>query len=473
MEFWALTLSREELLTALEPSKDDSLPFRPFNSKEISQAAPPKGFVSLMWPTDPVRINRPAIVLVPQDELVDFLAWASTFLKSIRPFTAFSRVIEFQDFELISTTEKKSFSFQGLETALAGLIIAEAIAGIGIANTANPRDLSAFVCESTFFFSFTKALMARIPTSQLEKLNGKWSFLRSITRQTHKEINVETSRIIQDVVVRVAGLVGNSSEKAPSAVIASACQEILTSGEILESTWVSLTGNWPEVNQALTEMRANRERRILYIDKIFRGAAATHEPTRLFVLGYLLSLFDGGTSINVQLLPATDNWSSILMWHGFTAGLQRGNSIESIAGGLGRRLIRDFTEIEPLLSSPRGDISLAELSIFHEGKYSIDDFHASSPNVMNVEIAPRVYSCIRWPIRVRESHQGASSSHQETWKSQQKSFNLESEDEERHRLISELGFVLDRAKSIQLKLASIPSEPSALRKKTDRRRKYE
>lgn len=284
-----------------------------------------------------------------------------------------------------------------MEAALAGLVMAEALAAAP--GTASLRDLTPVACKSTYFFAVARMLALGPPFDHMKNLYLGWTRLRDLTKQPPRESPQATIQQIQDTLWTLAG----HSRSSTNPSIDAACEQLIHSGEISNHTWYSLTDGSEPLRDAIQEMRANRERRIRLLDKVFASSYAQREkPDCLFVLGYLLSLFDSGENINIQLLPRLPYWSSVLMWHGFTAGLLPENGIEGIAGGLGRRIVRDLLQQESFFESPRADISLDELTMYLEGNRPLDDFRVGAPSSMTVELGPRISTTVRWPVRLRE-----------------------------------------------------------------------
>ena len=95
----------------------------------------------------------PAFIVLPDGQSKDFLAWASTFIGTLKPITAFIRVIEWSVaqtiFEHFTPTDISRF-----DNSLVGLIIGE---GLVRNNLSNPSDLGIGQCRLTASYAMSRA----------------------------------------------------------------------------------------------------------------------------------------------------------------------------------------------------------------------------------------------------------------------------------------------------------------------------
>lgn len=455
MNPWGLALRREDVLVALDRGAAAEL-------SGVEPVAHPDGTVHLpregvlfLWPARPDRFDRPPVAAVPQEEIADFLAWVSTYVPTIRPFTAFTRVVPISD--LNASLSERVPSLQGLESAAAGLIVSEAL--VAANGQMSLSELPVAACESTFFFACSRALAVGLSPPRLGRLFHDWRSLRMLTRQPPREFPEDAAAHLQETLTAL--LPGGASERGSLA--SAACRELFADGDVEAKTWVELVGDAKDLIQGPAEMQGPREQRVRYLARVI-PKYASEGPDRMCALGYLLALFDGGADLNVHLVPRSPHWGALLMWYGFVAGLLRQNSIEAVGGGLGRRLIRDMLQADSIFDPPRSDIAFEELAIYLSGPRPVDDFRSGSGSSLTVELAPRVPVLVKWSGRGREPQQPSTMNMArppESVPAQQAGLFTPDEDL-RGRLLKELGDTLDRARYLQERLASLPldSRPS-------------
>src|SRR5262245_5591499 len=139
---WISEVTRKELLEIFELA-GESTPVIVSRRTRPPGAFRPTDHV-LIWKNDPkLRSELPVGLLLSPGSVNDFLAWASTYLQSVRPFTAFCRV----------TDDPKGFdesvdeiNLNGLQDAYLGLIFGESL--LSSQNRSNVKPLTLLDCMS-------------------------------------------------------------------------------------------------------------------------------------------------------------------------------------------------------------------------------------------------------------------------------------------------------------------------------------
>ncbi|MGA2955252.1 MAG: hypothetical protein ABSF48_05970 [Thermodesulfobacteriota bacterium] len=370
----------------------DSIPTEPLSGDDIY----------LIWDHDPrVRIHLPIQIIVGKGHLRDFLAWVSTYFPDYRPFTGYFRVL---DFETLTNLRKwgESPSLEGVEAGCIGLIIGEALTLLP--DLGGRVSLTTIACSSTISYSFARALALGAMPNQLDLVREKWSLARKLTEQAPRKLEIGYVEDIWNVVAYLQ-LKGGQVLVIPKipGVILEACLQLKEKGEISDRTWVELTANNEELRAAQEKMRATREERVLYFQRLLSSDAFSklHEASiQSFVPGYLASLIGPGTMSHINLVsPHLHQLQTILLWYGLCAGLHRKNELLSSFNVLGRRLLRELLRAEPLLGRPSTDIAVSELEVLLEGNGKSIGFRTFSPNYVLVELLPCISTYLSFPKR--------------------------------------------------------------------------
>src|SRR4051812_5098596 len=93
-DLWILNLQRAEVLQLLGSRRVARGAIIRLGQR--SDLAVAKETVTFVWAHPPNDLDglKPSLAVVPAGETADFLAWATTYIDTLRPFTAFVRVIE-------------------------------------------------------------------------------------------------------------------------------------------------------------------------------------------------------------------------------------------------------------------------------------------------------------------------------------------------------------------------------------------
>lgn len=351
--------------------------------------------VAAIWSRDPgIQPDLPEVLLTNDGQERDWLAWLINFAPVLRPFTAFCRVMSCSSF----ADQFDSFQAPNLGTlgnACLGLILGEALSSEDVlARNKETLTVSAYV--STLSFALVRELaIQKRPVLEEAEISRRWWLVRQLTRQ--RERDLEHTAVVG--VARIVGaLLRNSSPAVADSPVLRACQEISASGELANSA--SAFGS--NFENAVHNMGGTRVERV----DVFERALATSmsAPASLeeaFALGYLASRINPGTLAHAQLLaPALHRHSSVMLWYGVCAGLNRDSRLMSELGGIGRRIMRELLAPDELVARPRIDIAANELEVLLAGERT-DEFPVGIPSQLSVELAPGVSTIVNWSSRAR------------------------------------------------------------------------
>lgn len=449
---WVSTVNRKQLLEVFELADTMSPPVSVSKREHVPSIFRP-GEHLLIWKRDPkLQPQLPVALLLPEQTTSDFLAWASTYLPSVRPFTAFCRVTENQDvFEELT----EHFNSQEFDQARLGLILGEAVLS---RNSELHSKLSLFDCLSTYSF-----VMARSWTfdrwDTYAHVSDRWFSLKRLLRATEPLVDLQSLESIWVILMAVSSRGVNSllpiprlsSDRKISRDLIEVVWTLCMNGKLEYRDWILASALFPEVSGAFDETRGTREERVRSIDKalVTLSTLVSRDPlTANFIAGYLTSQVSPGTFDHFALLlPYRSSLSSAMLWYGLSAGLYKDAQLKKSFAGLGHRVWREIARIESTLDRPRCDISIDELEIWNRGENNtLTDIPSNTPGVFQIEIAPLVNTWVKSPDKILIN--GSNSS----------TLSVDSQQEVR-ALISDLGQLVGRVENLRQRLSTLLNVP--------------
>ena len=420
---WFLKTSKDgfiELLSTINRKsfqyiKLDSLPLDPPEQNELYA----------IWELDPFKVKSlPSMIITPSGQLIDFLAWTSTYFPSYRPLTAYIRVVDWDtanEFRLIDNR----MDLENLDEACVGIIIAEVLSSSPYNSSYMP--INPLLCASTYSYCFSKAMVLGLSEEFISEILNRLLKARKLTAQPNRAIDTDVLGLIWNIMIRIysydkfdtSNLFKNNidsqlSKKQKSLFdrfeeensyfkkIFDACLDIKQSGDIKEDTWNRLTNNLLDYGVINDQLGKSREKRVLFFEKMISGyelERITNTNIKAFICAYLVSKINLGTMSHVDLLvPYMSKYASILLWYGMLSGLVPKSTLLSDYDGLGRRLIRDLLVREDIISRPHADISVDEIEVFSTSDNPIKNFLRGSSNKLEIEIAPCINTVVRWGV---------------------------------------------------------------------------
>ena len=398
---WTQLASRHDLLNLLAGKLEsidgvretDRLPEKPLMSAELC----------LVWGSSPRnRISLPTLIIVPDRELRDFLAWTTTFVGGYRPFTAYCRVVERETAHEFEQT--RSPFLNKIENVCAAVTIADTLTQLG--GQVHPNEVSIATCKSSYSYCMSRGLALNISNRQMETLGEKWALCRKLTKQSDNKVGLESIKKIWKIlsmVIRSSDALFAFPDK--DADIVEACRQLFTEGSIHPNIWKKITYGHGELTEGVKDMEGIKEQAVVSLERILAKLDEyVYDPFRQsFVCGYLFSLLSSGSLHHLELIRTyLQKYPAAMLWYGACSGLRPGSEITGLFQGLGKRLLRDLLFEDSYLASPRSDIAVEELNVLVSGDSSVDDFKKDSPNRLDVEIAPFISMMVRWPYKKAE-----------------------------------------------------------------------
>lgn len=403
---WHKTLSRVEFADLL--GNLDKRP-NPLTPDGVSlRAAPSADSVIVFWSSaSPPQRFSPILVVVADNSLRDFLAWAATFFGSFRPFTSFCRVLPWT--LLTSLTTQNEISLDDLENVCVGAVMGEALTEAGTRSVFDTLSIQAFA--STYSFAMSRALALHHSDVILQRIPENWTIARELTEQPKRKLPL---RDLTDIwaVIRVL----SSSSHRPNDMdfelnlIARACRELRDQREIDTITWGQLNADKIGYRQMRRDMSGPREERVRFFERFVADLRPSSGRTSSFCCGYLASLISEGSLDHIDLLfPHLDQLPAAAIWYAVCGGLSSSSKLMSDKGGLGRRLLREIEAPGSVSHPPQADIAVDELRVLFNSDNRPPPFIRRNINSISVEVAPAVQVSLRWSSTQRGDSSAATS----------------------------------------------------------------
>jgi len=351
----------------------------------------------LLWANEPVPSGSgypqgeqlPDAIIVRSHQMREFIAWITTVAGGYRPFTAFVRIVDQESAQ--RAIETKEPSLDKFENAVAGLIIAEALTLAGAQRSVS--GLSLLPCESTYSYSFSRALALGYVRDGDDPIAAPFVLARKLTRQPARRLDDE---LLSSTLKVLSGLAANKTPGRVPAFIWETCQELQSEQEVKRS-WGLLAEAGFLPQQVLGELRGPREHRVRAFERILDGPNRMDTMTSSFLAGLLADQIAPGSFEHVELLlPYLNQYPTALLWYGLCAGLHHDSELQQVGNCLGRRLVRDLLASDPITSRPKYDIALGELEV-HLDREEPLEFRTASQNHIAVELLPGVPAYMKWP----------------------------------------------------------------------------
>lgn len=403
---WHKTLSRVEFADLLGNLDKRANPPSPDGIN--LEAAPSADSVVVFWSNaSPPQRFSPILVVVADNSLRDFLAWAATFFGSFRPFTSFCRVLPWS---LVSNlTTRSEISLDDLETVCVGAVMGEALTEARTRTVFDTLSIQAFA--STYSFAMSRAWALHHSDVILQRIPENWTIARELTEQPKRKLPL---RDLTDVwaVIRVL----SSSSHRPNDMdfelnlIARACRELRDQREIDAITWDQLNTDKIGYRQMRRDMSGPREERVRFFERFVEDLRPGNSRASSFCCGYLASLISEGSLDHIDLLfRHLDQLPTAAIWYAVCGGLSPSSKLMSDKGGLGRRLLREIEAPGSVSHPPQADIAVDELRVLFSSDNRPPPFIRRNINSISVEVAPAVQVSLRWSSTQRGDSSAATS----------------------------------------------------------------
>lgn len=352
--------------------------------------------LAAIWNVDKRLGNvRPDIIVIPDEQLKEWLAWISTYQADFSPLSQWCRVMGLNQAKNISS-QVVTPEFYGLEAAWAGAVIGEIIARRGV----DLPEISLVWCVSSATFAFARASALWADEVQPESILADISEAQKLLRAEPRRDLVGLSDIwrILDSLSRPSSKTRSRLNGAQQ-IILDACRQIQKRGKIGFRTYSDMAKYLPILEMFREFDEIDAEDRVRMIDAFVDVATEVHElelkdeiEILSFIIGYAIGRVGGGEG-NLDLLrPFHAPLPLASVWCPAIAALHRPVNFSAALDGLGRLVVKQLVQPLYLSQLPTADICLQELRslINMSVNYRKLPFRPAGARVAMVEICPGV-----------------------------------------------------------------------------------
>ena len=363
-----------------------------------------KDDVDIVW----MKGRDHPIVSVDSGSLNEFIAFTSTYISSLRPFSAFFHVVssEMVD-EVHENNDLTSTKVANLSKIVAGGALAEAFlrgraSGSGAAYLQSMRSSLSGCLGSALIVGYSPFAMIW--------LTDHWNSVHVTpeTPQASHKLSREVSSIWALVCASFhsAGKLIRLRESGATAAISQFLVEAVeldsVSSEMLQKLGQDL-GLSIDLAEVLS---APRERRIaLFSDFVSElKGQQTDAVLTTFVAGLLLAIAGNGSFEMLRSAQKlTESSPAAVVWFGICAALFRESNVLTVEGCVGRRFARDLRVHRSPFDEPECDLSVFEYQMLLREPASLDQIPSTSADQFSLELLPNVLTYTPKRQRARES----------------------------------------------------------------------
>jgi len=391
------------------PSNDSFALYTASSSEKLSEALSASrdaDAVMLVWKSeeDFNSLFDTFVIVVPDQNYQEIIAWAITYIGDYRPLTSFFHVFPFSAIERFDIFEAIS---AWLPRKILDSFVAAVIAEAAIQTDwrSSHRMPSIQSCTLTFSFAATKGLYQGLHPSQLVDIAERWDAFRS--NKTNPSRLSADQAISFWLVATSAFLPG--TENSPSndwigtisslVRAASADNYALYSDVFLQHSKIQMA-----VNRFFESTHLPRERLIRVLDDCVRDIVSTDAPPPLkeATIGLLIAkLGDGSLSYLGLALDTAGDLICSPLWFAFFCGFQKGFDGLSGNNSLGRHLVRKSAIKRDIFNKSQTHLSYDEAQILAANRGG-EVLFSGFGSVLDVELVPGVTVPMPNPFRRAE-----------------------------------------------------------------------
>ena len=396
---WVLNIKKKNLIDIL--IKQNSLD----NSNLISVTSIETNFkdrntVLLVWFFKPTNLLFfPNIICIPDNTTREFLAWVNTYIPSIRPFSAYFKIIEEKNVKNSYLLNEYSKNIELMDSPVIGTIITEILTHL---ENNDIKRLSPIAIKSTLSYTFANAFYLNL-FDHSNEISERCRRLNVLSKQKPRILSQKYIFGVWNIInmlnysLQKITIQSNDIDRK----IFNSAKNILQSGRINKTSWKALTKN----NKKLVEMNdfatMTREERVSTFEKKYEFLSDNNlfdKKISSFICAYLISQIQPGSLKFIELIrPCLQQFPDMLIWYGFISGLYRKIDIYNEQNGIGWRVRRDLIDLRHSFLNSRADISFDELEMLFDVDRPDFSFITESHTHIFVELIPFVYTLVLWP----------------------------------------------------------------------------
>jgi hypothetical protein len=376
---WYKACSRQDLADLIERDGNSEIAASKSESFGSIRLEPSRPVA--FWKDDPREGSSiPTGVVVPSNELRDFIAWVATYV-SLRPFTAYCRIVDAETIEYFPQMREPSLG--RFENCYLGIILAECARKYRTSD--GMKRLSPGECEGALSFALARSVALGPGALLFGRIETQWKKAKALI--SPRDESNDTGLLLR--VFRIASALDNRDlSNNGDEVILDCARDITRLGEIQGNNWVRLTSEHSQLRSASDIQKLRREERVQLLRRVVDSPFPTSHSLLPFAIGYLGSTIAPGTFDHYGTMQELESRvTGVTLWYGFCAGLYRKSNLQSFSGGLGRRVVRDLERNDSVCARPYCDISVSELEVLLSADKRFD-FKMGLPGTIEIELAP-------------------------------------------------------------------------------------
>lgn len=416
-------LTREEFVDWMAAASDGA----PTLPSRVSGSASGEGSVTLTW-----RFNEPdarPIVCVPKRELKDFFAFVSTYIPTLRPYSAFFRVMPIELLPALGGRKRLAPKHE--------LKLARAVTGAGIAEaymraTRSSKRTKGLLplLQASLSSVLGQTVLAGYQNVSMDWVASEWSAIHVRSDEERHDADfikdaLVAWRLVSQAVEESPGSSGDQIEQTIVRFIAAALREGGVRADLLRSL-SSIAGPEGDLAQVLA---SSREERIGTFNSVLVALKRNSELglRSQFAAGLLLAVAGNGSFEMLRSARELDSGlRGAVTWFGICAALFEESNVLNYADCSGRRLARDLLHGHNPFDLSSADIGSAEYQFIDHDRTALAHIGAHGVGFIDVEILPGVIT--RVPLE-----------------SDDKSILRPDDTEKLIRSLQEIGYIAERA----------------------------
>jgi len=374
-------------------------PNETYRFEEMRQLPPLKDDeLLLVWKKDTPNQYFPIYICTSRGKSKEFLAWAATYLKQLRPFSTFIRVVDVDEFDIIRYIHSSNLSF-GFKNALVGLVIGEILDNQKLAKI---KHLNPMAAKSTLSSVIAKLIINNLPynKSEIIRMYGTALNLAGVPNSISYVMGVWMNLLpILNKEIKFDDAYYNKLFYFP---ICDAL-DYIAKGKKITNTLLGDVLRQPINLPDISIMEDKIESRVESFERacnIILSNRQVHPQSASFAIACLANQISPGTMRHHTLLePYSRSLPGIFSWYGVCAGLTLNSDILSYDYGFGWRVLRQLLTPIDLFNYPDSDICFSEYEMILKSESPDLTFNTESGTDISIELLPGITIYIPWPPR--------------------------------------------------------------------------
>lgn len=392
-QYWTLELRRDELLDVVQRKGNQ----RYSTAREPIIITPSPGKISAIWRGEEIvdRPPLPQVIVGRPHDLDDLWAWALSYLRGLGPLSAQTRILTPEQYHS-ALQRKRNYRWWQTAGGFVGVVLGEAI--VHTRQSLDSNEIGLVTCRSTLSFVLARASALGMTAGELNDLAVSWEKLRSSTGQPATAISAdEVTRVAASLLAATdnRSVIESSGSRASAWFL-----QLMARGNantVLSELNDVIVG--PQEKNFTTLIQGTAEERVQFFDEFLPGFL-DHSPfdrtERAFVIALVAFLSRPGLANQMSLLyPTMRMFPDAPLWLGAMQALYPAEETLAYGDGLGWRLSRDIFDSDDIFSTPRHDVSFAELQILLRSRSLTRTMRFLPRTRLDVELAPGVSTWIR------------------------------------------------------------------------------